>query len=192
MKQISSLLLVFAFLLSTSCTSQSSGYTNQINTTTEIDESAIKSYLLNVNDMPSDTNWGYDQFSNKRRISNDDVGIMFSESFLEETGRIVGFETTIYDSCSNCPLTYIVDTVEAFRTAEGAQSYNSSYQADGVEELDQCPPNIGDTCRAVATITKKYTKQGKSGELKFLDVDTKVYNQNNEIVTDGEAQVIVM
>ncbi|MFW9783891.1 MAG: MaoC family dehydratase [Candidatus Heimdallarchaeota archaeon] len=54
------------------------------------------------------------------------------------------------------------------------------------------PVFIGDTCRAVATITKKYTKQGKSGELKFLDVDTKVYNQNNEIVTDGEAQVIVM
>ena len=54
------------------------------------------------------------------------------------------------------------------------------------------PVFIGDTVTAVATITKKYTKEGKSGILQFLDVDTKVYNQNDEVVTDGEAKVIVM
>jgi len=54
------------------------------------------------------------------------------------------------------------------------------------------PVFIGDTLTAVATVKNKYTKQGKSGELKFIDVDTKVYNQKEEIVTDGEAQVIVM
>ncbi len=54
------------------------------------------------------------------------------------------------------------------------------------------PVFIGDTLTAVATITKKYTKKGKSGELQFLDVETKVYNHKDEVVTDGEAQVIVM
>ncbi len=54
------------------------------------------------------------------------------------------------------------------------------------------PVFIGDTVKAVATITKKYTKEGKSGVLQFLDVDTKVYNQKDEVVTDGEAKVIVM
>lgn len=54
------------------------------------------------------------------------------------------------------------------------------------------PVFIGDTLTAVATITKKYTKEGKSGVLQFLDVDTKVYNQKDEVVTDGEAKVIVM
>ncbi len=54
------------------------------------------------------------------------------------------------------------------------------------------PVYIGDTVTAVATISKKYTKEGKSGTLQFLDVETKVYNQNDEVVTDGEAQVIVM
>ncbi len=54
------------------------------------------------------------------------------------------------------------------------------------------PVFIGDTVTAVATITKKYTKEGKSGVLQFLDVETKVYNQKDEVVTDGEAQVIVM
>jgi 3-hydroxybutyryl-CoA dehydratase len=54
------------------------------------------------------------------------------------------------------------------------------------------PAFIGDTLTAVATVKKKYTKQGKSGELKFLDVETKVYNQNEEIITDGMAKVLVL
>ena len=54
------------------------------------------------------------------------------------------------------------------------------------------PVFIGDTLTAVATVTKKYTKEGKSGTLQFLDVETKVLNQKKEVVTDGEAQVIVM
>lgn len=54
------------------------------------------------------------------------------------------------------------------------------------------PVYIGDTLTAVATITKKYTKEGKSGTLQFLDVETKVLNQKDEVVTDGEAQVLVM
>ena len=54
------------------------------------------------------------------------------------------------------------------------------------------PVFIGDTLTAVATITKKFTKEGKSGTLQFLDVETKVLNQKKEVVTDGEAQVIVM
>ncbi|MHA1196488.1 MAG: MaoC family dehydratase [Promethearchaeota archaeon] len=52
------------------------------------------------------------------------------------------------------------------------------------------PVYIGDTLTAVATVKEKYTK--KDGKLKFIKVDTKVYNQNDEIVTDGEAEVIVM
>ncbi len=54
------------------------------------------------------------------------------------------------------------------------------------------PVYIGDTLTAVATITKKYTKEGKSGTLQFLDVETKVLNQKDEVVIDGEAQVLVM
>ena len=54
------------------------------------------------------------------------------------------------------------------------------------------PVFIGDTLTAVATVTKKYTKEGKSGTLQFLDVETKVLNQKNEVVTDGEAQVLIM
>lgn len=50
------------------------------------------------------------------------------------------------------------------------------------------PAFIGDTLTAVATVSKKYTKQGKRGELKFLDVETKVYNQNDELLTDGMAK----
>ena len=54
------------------------------------------------------------------------------------------------------------------------------------------PVYIGDTLTAVATVSKKYTKEGKSGTLQFLDVETKVMNQRNEVVTDGEAQVLIM
>ncbi|MHA1274541.1 MAG: MaoC family dehydratase [Promethearchaeota archaeon] len=50
------------------------------------------------------------------------------------------------------------------------------------------PVFIGDTLTAVATVKNKYTK--KEGKLKFIDVDTKVYNQNGDIVTDGEAVII--
>jgi 3-hydroxybutyryl-CoA dehydratase len=52
------------------------------------------------------------------------------------------------------------------------------------------PVYIGDTCTAVATVADKYTK--KDGKLKFIKVDTKVYNQKDEIVTDGEAEIIFM
>ena len=54
------------------------------------------------------------------------------------------------------------------------------------------PVYIGDTLTAVGTVADKYTKEGKTGELKFIKVDTKVYNQNDEIVTDGEALIVVM
>jgi len=52
------------------------------------------------------------------------------------------------------------------------------------------PVYIGDTLTAVATIKEKYTK--KEGELKFLKIETNVYNQNDAIVTSGEAIVLVM
>ncbi|MHA1292632.1 MAG: MaoC family dehydratase [Promethearchaeota archaeon] len=52
------------------------------------------------------------------------------------------------------------------------------------------PVYIGDTLTAVATVKEKYTK--KEGKLKFIKVETKVYNQKNEIVTDGEAVVLIM
>ena len=54
------------------------------------------------------------------------------------------------------------------------------------------PVFIGDTLTAVATITKKYTKEGKRGVLKFIDLETKVYNQKNDLVTDGSASIIVI
>ncbi|TXT61221.1 MAG: (R)-specific enoyl-CoA hydratase [Promethearchaeota archaeon] len=52
------------------------------------------------------------------------------------------------------------------------------------------PVYIGDTLTAVATVKEKYTK--KDGKLKFIKVDTKVYNQKEEVVTDGEAEIIFM
>ncbi len=52
------------------------------------------------------------------------------------------------------------------------------------------PVFIGDTLSAVATVKDKYTK--KEGKLKFLKIETKVYNQNDEVVTDGEAEIIFM
>jgi len=51
------------------------------------------------------------------------------------------------------------------------------------------PVFIGDTLTAVAEILEKFTK--KEGKLKFLRIKTDVYNQNKEIVTDGEALVII-
>ncbi|MFX1236234.1 MAG: MaoC family dehydratase [Promethearchaeota archaeon] len=50
------------------------------------------------------------------------------------------------------------------------------------------PVFLGDTLKVVCTITDKFTK--KEGKLKFLTVETKVYNQDNLVVTDGEAQII--
>lgn len=52
------------------------------------------------------------------------------------------------------------------------------------------PVYIGDTLTAVATVEEKYTK--KDGKLKFIKVDTKVYNQKEEVITDGQAEVIFM
>lgn len=52
------------------------------------------------------------------------------------------------------------------------------------------PVYIGDTLTAVGTIKEKYTK--KDGKLKFLKIETNVYNQNDAIVTSGEAVVLVM
>ena len=51
------------------------------------------------------------------------------------------------------------------------------------------PVFIGDTLTAVAEILEKFTK--KEGKLRFLRIKTDVYNQNKEIVTDGEALVII-
>jgi 3-hydroxybutyryl-CoA dehydratase len=51
------------------------------------------------------------------------------------------------------------------------------------------PVFIGDTLTAVAEILEKFTK--KEGKLRFLRIKTDVYNQNNEIVTNGEALVII-
>ena len=51
------------------------------------------------------------------------------------------------------------------------------------------PVFIGDTLTAVAEILEKFTK--KDGKLRFLRIKTDVYNQNKEIVTDGEALVII-
>lgn len=51
------------------------------------------------------------------------------------------------------------------------------------------PVFIGDTLTAVAEILEKFTK--KDGKLRFLRIKTDVYNQNKEIVTKGEALVII-
>ena len=51
------------------------------------------------------------------------------------------------------------------------------------------PVFIGDTLTAVAEILEKFTK--KDGKLRFLRIKTDVYNQNKEIVTEGEALVII-
>ncbi len=52
------------------------------------------------------------------------------------------------------------------------------------------PVFFDDTLTAVATVKEKYTK--KEGKLKFIKCDTKVYNQNDELVTDGEGVVLVL
>lgn len=52
------------------------------------------------------------------------------------------------------------------------------------------PVFIGDTLTAKVIVKKKFLK--KNGELKFLVLESQVFNQNNQIVTDGEATMIVM
>ncbi|TFG16045.1 MAG: MaoC family dehydratase [Promethearchaeota archaeon] len=52
------------------------------------------------------------------------------------------------------------------------------------------PVYFGDTLTAVATVKEKFTK--KEGKLKFIKCDTKVYNQSDEVVTDGEGVVLVL
>ncbi len=52
------------------------------------------------------------------------------------------------------------------------------------------PVFFDDELTAVATVKEKFTK--KDGKLKFIKCDTKVYNQNDELVTDGEGLVLVL
>ncbi|MHA1847518.1 MAG: MaoC family dehydratase [Promethearchaeota archaeon] len=52
------------------------------------------------------------------------------------------------------------------------------------------PVFIGDTITARAKVVEKFTK--KEGKLKFLKIETNCYNQNDELVTEGEALVIIM
>jgi 3-hydroxybutyryl-CoA dehydratase len=52
------------------------------------------------------------------------------------------------------------------------------------------PVFFDDTLTAVATVKEKFTK--KDGKLKFIKCDTKVYNQSDELVTDGEGVVLVL
>jgi len=52
------------------------------------------------------------------------------------------------------------------------------------------PVYFGDELTAVATVKEKYTK--KDGKLKFIRCTTQVFNQEEEMVTDGEAVVMVM
>jgi len=52
------------------------------------------------------------------------------------------------------------------------------------------PVYFGDELTAVATVKEKYTK--KEGKLKFIRCTTQVFNQDEEMVTDGEAVVMVM
>lgn len=52
------------------------------------------------------------------------------------------------------------------------------------------PVYFGDELTAVATVKEKYTK--KEGKLKFIRCTTQVFNQEEEMVTDGEAVVMVM
>ena len=52
------------------------------------------------------------------------------------------------------------------------------------------PAFIGDTLTAVATVVEKFTK--KKGELKFLRIRTELLNQDDVLITEGEALVLVM
>ncbi len=52
------------------------------------------------------------------------------------------------------------------------------------------PVFIGDTLTAICTVTEKFTK--KEGKLKFIKVDTKVYNQVEDVVTEGEGLILTI
>ncbi|MFO8020032.1 MAG: MaoC family dehydratase [Promethearchaeia archaeon] len=52
------------------------------------------------------------------------------------------------------------------------------------------PVYMGDTLTSVATVKEKYTK--KEGKMKFIKCDTEVFNQDDEVVTDGEALMLLM
>ena len=52
------------------------------------------------------------------------------------------------------------------------------------------PVFAGDTLTARADVIEKFTK--KEGTLKFLRIKTDVYNQDDVLVTEGEALVIVL
>ncbi len=52
------------------------------------------------------------------------------------------------------------------------------------------PVFIGDTLTARAEVQEKFTK--KEGTLRFLKLNTTVSNASGQIVTDGEALVIIM
>ncbi len=52
------------------------------------------------------------------------------------------------------------------------------------------PVFFDDTLTAVGTVKEKFTK--KEGKLKFIKVSTQVFNQKEELVTDGEAVVLVL
>ena len=52
------------------------------------------------------------------------------------------------------------------------------------------PVFIGDTITAKATVKDKFTK--KDGKLKFLTIETNCYNQKGDLVTEGEATIILM
>ncbi len=52
------------------------------------------------------------------------------------------------------------------------------------------PVFIGDTLTAEAEVVEKFTK--KEGKLKFLRIKTNVSNQEEVVVTEGEALVIIL
>ena len=51
------------------------------------------------------------------------------------------------------------------------------------------PVFIGDTLTAKGEVVEKFTK--KDGKLKFLKIQTNVYKQDDELVTEGYALVII-
>jgi len=52
------------------------------------------------------------------------------------------------------------------------------------------PVFFGDTLTAVGTVKEKFTK--KDGKLKFIKCTTQVFNQKEELITDGEGVVLVL
>jgi 3-hydroxybutyryl-CoA dehydratase len=52
------------------------------------------------------------------------------------------------------------------------------------------PVYFGDKLTAKATVKEKFTK--KDGKLKFIKCTTQVFNQDDELITDGEGVVLVL